>query len=291
MTYIGRFAPSPTGPLHFGSLLAATASYLDAKSQQGQWLLRIDDLDTARVIPHSIDTILHQLDAFGFHWDQSPFYQSDRSDLYQSALDQLLANDQAYYCQCSRKQIFERQPGGVYDGFCRNAMLDGKGNYSVRFKTPDKTLCFIDLIQGEMRLSTKKDLGDFVLKRSDAVCGYQLACAADELDLGITHVIRGADLMSSCFAQSLITEALDNKILNYGHHPVAVTQQNIKYSKSANSPAIDVKNPTAQLWQALNFLAQSPPLELQYTDLETLWDWALNHWQRASIPKIGAIKL
>lgn len=291
MTYIGRFAPTPSGPLHFGSLIAATASYLDAKSHHGKWLVRIEDLDTPRVVSGSIDQIFFQLDAYGFQWDANPVYQSQRGDLYQHALDQLLVDDHAFYCECTRKQLFERNPQGIYDGHCRKITPRDPKQCSVRFKVPAQRLEFTDLIQARVDLDAQMALGDFIIKRRDGFFGYHLACAVDDLAQGITHVVRGHDLLSSSFAQRLITYALNKNYLSYGHHPVAVNHQQIKYSKSAKSRAIGSDKSVATLWQALTFLGQQPPSSLQKSDLNTLWTWAFEHWQLTRIPTTGWIEI
>ncbi|HEY9018984.1 tRNA glutamyl-Q(34) synthetase GluQRS [Thiomicrospira sp.] len=291
MTYVGRFAPTPSGPLHFGSLIAATASFLDAKANQGQWLLRIDDLDTPRVVPDSIPQILHQLDAFGFEWDQTVLYQSQSHARHIEALEQLIHQQQAFYCDCTRKQIFARDSDGLYSGYCRDRGLAASDQYAVRFKSPDQNRQLTDLIQGQLHLNPLKSLGDFVLKRRDGYIGYHLACATDDLAQGVTHVIRGSDLLQSSFAQTLICQALANQSLQYGHHPVAVTSQHIKYSKSAQSPAIDADQAVLQIWQVLAFLNQSPPLELQQASLNEIWSWAIRHWHLHNIPAKDMIEI
>lgn len=293
MTYVGRFAPTPSGPLHFGSLIAATASFLDAKANQGQWLVRIDDVDTPRVVTASISQIPHQLDAFGFEWDRDVLYQSESQSesRYVQALDQLIQQQHAFYCDCTRKQIFARNPDGLYDGYCRDRGLTPSDQYAVRFKVPNDGMRLTDLIQGDLSINPSKDLGDFVLKRRDGYMGYHLACAADDLAQGVTHVIRGSDLLQSCFAQTLICQALADKSLEYGHHPVAVTSQQIKYSKSAHSPAIDPNQAVMQIWQVLDFLNQAPPLDLKYASLDEIWRWAITHWDLHKVPAKGMIEV
>lgn len=291
MTYVGRFAPTPSGPLHFGSLIAATASFLDAKANQGQWLVRMDDLDTPRVVKSSIPQILNQLEAFGFEWDQTVHYQSQSQARYDQALDQLVNQKQAFYCDCTRKQIFARDPQGLYNGYCRDRNLAPSNRHAVRFKVPNELMRIADLIQGEVSLNPAKELGDFVLKRRDGFIGYHLACAVDDLAQGITHVIRGSDLLQSCFAQSLIGQSLANKQLQYGHHPVAVTSEQIKYSKSAQSPAIDANQAVNQIWQALAFLNQAPPEDLKQATLNEIWHWAKTNWHLDQIPPKGMIEI
>lgn len=291
MTYVGRFAPTPSGPLHFGSLIAATASYLDAKANQGQWLVRIDDLDTPRVVKSSIPHILYQLEAFGFKWDKEILYQSQSQARYTQALDQLISQQHAFYCDCTRKQIFERDPQGLYNGHCRNRGLTQSSRHAIRFKVPNQLTQISDLIQGHVSLNPAKELGDFVLKRRDGFMGYHLACAVDDLAQGITHVIRGSDLLQSSFAQSLICQTLAGKQLQYGHHPVAVNSEQIKYSKSAQSPAIDPEQAANQIWQSLAFLNQAPPDDLKHASLNEIWHWAITNWNLSQVPPKGKIEI
>ena len=290
MTYIGRFAPTPSGPLHFGSLIAATASYLDAKSQHGRWLLRIDDLDTPRVVNDATSQIITQLEAYGFEWDDAILYQSQANTRYQQALDQLIEQGNAFYCQCSRKQVFARQPDGLYDGHCREQQLAGEPAHSARFKVPNQNLSINDLIQGRVQLNPQDAIGDFVLKRSDGYFGYHLACALDDLYQQVTHVIRGYDLLSSSFAQSLISQALAQSQPQYGHHPVAVTHQQVKYSKSAHSPAIAPEQAETNLVAVLKFLNQNPPQALEQASIAEIWHWAIRNWNIQAIPACGMIE-
>lgn len=290
MSYRGRFAPTPSGPLHFGSLISATASWLEAKSHQGEWLIRIDDLDPPRVAANSIPTILQQLEAFGFEWEQPIIYQSTRFDAYQAALEQLLAKQQAYCCDCSRQQIFARHPEGIYQGFCRNNPAVSQPA-AVRFKTPAAKICIQDRIQAELCIDPAKQLGDFVLKRRDGLFGYQLASAVDDLSFAITDLVRGFDLVESSLAQTLLRQALnpDAAPISHAHHPLLVNAEQVKFSKSANSKPIDITRPGFQLWQALKLLNQSPPAELADYPVAEIWHWAFQHWQLAKIPAIAKI--
>lgn len=291
MTYVGRFAPTPSGPLHFGSLIAATASFLDAKANKGLWLIRIDDLDTPRVVKSSIPQILHQLEAFGFEWDRDIVYQSQSQTQYGQALDRLVNQDQAFYCDCTRKQIFARDPQGIYTGYCRERKLMASERHAVRFKSPNQLMTLFDLIQGQVALNPASALGDFVLKRRDGYFGYHLACVVDDLAQDITHVIRGSDLLEASFAQTLVCQALTGTQMQYGHHPVAVNSAQVKYSKSAHSHAIEPKQANEQLWQALKFLNQSPPQNLKQAHLNEIWHWAIINWNLSLIPPKGKIEI
>lgn len=290
--YVGRFAPSPSGALHFGSLIAATASYLDAKANKGLWLVRIDDLDTPRVVNSAITQILRQLEDYGFEWDQPVFYPSHSQQRYHDALTQLLNAHLAFYCDCSRQQLQSRSGGLIYDGYCKATPPNIHADQAVRFNLTIKhNLDYIDLIQGRQTLDPTRQLGDFILKRRDGIFGYHLACALDDLEQNVTHVIRGYDLIESSFAQQQITQVLANKTLHYGHHPIALSPQQIKLSKSAHSPAIQQQDAVQNVFNVLKFLNQDPIPELRSASLNELWRWALNHWNRHAIPALGQITL
>jgi glutamyl-Q tRNA(Asp) synthetase len=290
--YIGRFAPSPSGALHLGSLIAATASYLDAKANKGKWLLRIDDLDTPRVVKTAIPRILKQLEDYGLEWDQAVFYPSQSIQRYHDALQHLFDLNQAFYCDCTRQQIQTRTGDLIYDGFCKTKPLNYSAEKAIRYKLADtENLAYQDLIQGMQILNPITQLGDFIIKRRDGIIGYHLACAIDDLEQGITHVIRGYDLIESSFAQRLITQQLANKTLFYGHHPIALSSQNIKLSKSAQSLAIEKQDAVQNLYYVLKFLNQQPDADLQTASLNEIWYWAITHWNRQAIPALGQIKL
>ncbi|MFA6699947.1 MAG: tRNA glutamyl-Q(34) synthetase GluQRS [Thiomicrospira sp.] len=286
--YIGRFAPTPSGALHFGSLIAACASYLDAKAHHGRWLVRIDDIDTPRVQPASITHILHTLESFGFEWEGDIRYQSEHLHTYQHALDTLIDEQHAYACDCSRKAIFNRQANGIYDGHCRLRALTPRADCAIRFNiAPYSTgpYLFHDAIQPQHQFDLTTLLGDFILRRRDGLFGYQLACAIDDAEQSITHVVRGSDLLNSALAQTLVLQALKRPTPHYAHHPIALSAEGIKLSKSANSPALATHQATHLLWQALDFLGQQPPNALQHASLSELWPWAITHWQRDAIAR------
>lgn len=280
---VGRFAPSPTGALHLGSLVAATASYLNAKHQQGKWLLRIDDIDTSRVVAGSSDNILYTLAAFGFEWD-SLIYQSQRLAHYQAALAQLQAQDHVYVCQCTRKQLANRSSQfPLYDRHCRHTTLTCANNAcAYRLKTPLTGIwLWQDVIQGEQQTRWQIDTDDFIIKRRDGILAYHLACAVDDADYGITEVIRGADLLTSTAAQQLIQHLLGKVSPDYGHHALIYeVHTGIKLSKASDAPALDIKAASTALTHVLGFLGQAPPTDLAQAALSDVWQWALSHWDR-----------
>ncbi|MBE0493198.1 MAG: tRNA glutamyl-Q(34) synthetase GluQRS, partial [Thiomicrospira sp.] len=216
--------------------------------------------------------------------------QSQSQSGYYQALEGLVNQDQAFYCDCTRKQIFARDPQGLYKGYCRERKLTASDRHAVRFKSPNQLMTLTDLIQGQVELNLASALGDFVLKRRDGYFGYHLACVVDDLAQGVTHVIRGSDLLEASFAQTLVCQALTDTQLQYGHHPVAVNCAQVKYSKSAHSPAIEPKQANEQLCEALRFLNQSPPQYLKQANLNEIWHWAIINWNLSLIPPKGKIE-
>jgi glutamyl-Q tRNA(Asp) synthetase len=289
-TYRGRFAPSPTGSLHFGSLVAAVASYLAARHVGGEWLVRIEDVDRVREVPRSAAEIIATLTDFAFEWTGSIVRQSTRDDLYQAALERLVAGQHAYSCSCSRKVIAAAAPPGAlnteelhYPGWCRNGPLDPTAPCATRFRVPEGPVRFTDDIQGEHTFNVADDCGDFVLRRRDGLFAYQLAVTVDDAEQGITHVVRGADLLSSTPRQVLLQRALGLPQAEYAHVPLAIDRNGVKLSKSAGAGAIDRSRPAAELWRALTFLQQSPPLDLQSGRLRDIWEWGIEHWTTAPL--------
>jgi len=293
---IGRFAPSPTGPLHFGSLVAAVGSYLDARASGGQWLLRIEDVDTPRTVPGMVDAQIAALEAYGFAWDGVVVRQSERSALYQAALDRLIAAGLAYPCTCTRSQIAAtpgvRQgvDGWVYPGHCqswRPGMLV-PANAAWRFRVPAGVISFDDRIRGRVAQDLQKDVGDFPLLRADGCFTYQLAVVVDDLAQEVTDVVRGADLIDSTPRQIALIRALGGGVPTYAHLPVVMNGAGEKLSKQTEAPAIPVTDESARvvlLWQALAFLGQEPPVDLQQGNQASLWTWALEHWLSARVPR------
>lgn len=286
--YRGRFAPSPTGPLHFGSLLAAVGSLLQARSQGGEWLVRIEDLDPPRERPGSADDILRTLEAYGLHWDGPVMYQSARAEAYRTALDTLRAGAMAYPCACSRKEITEGADGAnapVYPGTCRRGIAPGRAPRAWRVLTTDAEIGFEDRLQGPRRQRLEAEVGDFVVRRADGLFAYQLAVVVDDAEQAITEVVRGSDLLDSTPRQIHLQRLLGLAAPQYVHLPVAVNAQGLKLSKQTRAEPLDGKDPVPSLWRALAFLGQDPPPELCTANLDELWDWALTHWDLARVPR------
>lgn len=291
--YRGRFAPSPTGHLHFGSLIAAVASYLEAKANDGEWLVRMEDLDTPREMPGAADDILKSLEAFGFTWHGPVLYQSKRQAAYAKALDKLKDKALVYPCACSRKEIVDSAlrglEGTIYPGNCRQGLAPGKTARAWRIKVEDRNIEFIDQIQGWISQNLSLDIGDFVLKRADGLFAYQLAVVTDDAEQDISHVVRGADLLDSTPRQIYLQQALGLATPLYAHVPVATNQQGEKLSKQTLARPLNQENPALELYRALSFLGQNPPANLQSASLDSLWQWAKAHWLLAKIPQQRAM--
>jgi glutamyl-Q tRNA(Asp) synthetase len=280
MRYIGRFAPSPTGPLHFGSLVAALASWLDARAAGGTWRLRIEDLDQPREQRGATDDILRTLEALGLDWDGPVIFQSRRGERYHAALERLAAQHATYWCGCSRKEIADSSLGlaadsaPIYPGTCRSG-LAGKTARALRLRTTPEPIRFVDRVQGPQEQSVEREVGDFVLLRADGVYAYQLAVVVDDAEQRITDVVRGADLLDSTPRQIHLQQLLGYATPRYLHVPVAVNAAGEKLSKQTGAMPIDLVRTAAALAQALAFLGQAPPAGL---DARELLDWARGHW-------------
>lgn len=293
-SYRGRFAPSPTGPLHFGSLVTAVASYLEAKSNNGQWLVRMEDIDTAREVPGAADDILFTLEQFGFRWDETVIYQSKRQSEYAAALEKLVNSELGYPCFCSRKEIADSAMHGldglIYPGTCRNGAQAKQGRKpAMRIKVPASYISFSDGLLGEIGQHLTEEIGDFVLERADGFYAYQLAVVVDDEAQQINHVVRGADLIDSTPRQIYLQQALDYTTPHYTHVPIATNAQGEKLSKTTLANPMDNNKSVLHLWQALEFLGQTPPLDLQTENLTNLWDWAKAHWQLSNVPAVRAV--
>lgn len=277
--YRGRFAPSPSGPLHFGSLVAAMASFLDARSRGGEWLVRMEDVDPPRVVPGAADDILRTLDTFGLAWDGPVMYQSQRGEAYRAALDELRRLGRLYPCICSRKTlggIAKRGVDGpVYPGTCR-AMAHDPGPAALRFVVPDVRVVFDDAVQGRVGCNLMAECGDFVLRRADGVYTYQLAVVVDDAEQGITDIVRGADLLTSTPRQIALQQALGLPSVRYAHLPVALDEHGDKLSKQTLAEAVDTATPIGVLCTAAAFLGMSPPVDL--AGIEEFWHWAVAAW-------------
>lgn len=289
MSYRGRFAPSPTGPLHMGSLVAATGSYLQAVAHHGHWLLRIEDIDTPRCVPGATDSILHTLEIMGFEWHGPVLYQSTRQDAYEAALQQLRALNLCYPCSCSRSEL-QLAAGTVHDGeelrypgWCRIQPRHAEGPFAWRFRVPDAETGFTDAIYGYQCICLQDTIGDFVIKRRDDLFAYQLAVVVDDAEQGVTEVVRGADLLLNSPRQIALQRALRLNTPAYVHLPLVLDAHGKKLSKSHAAPELSGQTCTQLLWQALNFLQQHPPVELQHASLTVLWSWAKENWQLKSL--------
>lgn len=276
--YIGRFAPSPSGPLHFGSLVTAVGSYLQAKAHHGQWLLRIEDIDPPRVAAGSAETILQQLQAFGLQWDGDVVYQSQRHHAYQQIIDQWLDDGLAYYCQCTRKVIKAR--GGIYDGHCRTLKLGAAPQRAIRVHCSSPAHGFNDRVQGWVALDPELAAEDLVIRRSDGYYAYNLAVVIDDRDSGITEIVRGSDLLQPTARQCNIYHLLDAQEPDYLHLPLACDAQGRKLSKQNHAPALDPLHIKEQLHAALNFLNHPVPTIWQQDEPDQLlpkmagiWDY------------------
>ncbi len=285
--YRGRFAPSPTGPLHFGSLVAAVGSYLDAKANHGQWLVRMEDLDTPRTAPGAADDILRTLEAFGMRWDGAVMHQSARADAYRAAFDQLRAQGLIYGCACSRREIADSAIAGidgyVYPGVCRGGLPPGKAARAWRVDTRAAHTAFDDAIQGHLAQDIERGIGDFVLLRADGLFAYQLAVVVDDAAQGITHIVRGADLIDSTPRQIYLQNLLGLPVPRYAHLPVAVNERGEKLSKQTRAPAVDSTLPAAQIVKAMNFLGIAAPDELARADTRDVWAWGVENWSLARV--------
>lgn len=270
--YIGRFAPSPTGPLHFGSLLAALASYLDAQHHQGRWLVRIEDIDPLREDPNAASQILSVLDLYGLHWDGEVLYQSQRSDIYTEALNQLRQQGDAFPCTCSRKQLL----GKPHQGVCATPT---RTDYAWRFLCPRGGRTVSDDLQTDQHYDLQADIGDFVIRRRDSLWSYQLAVVVDDNEQNITHVVRGIDLIDSTVRQQLLQQALDYQVPVYSHIPVAIEANGQKLSKQNLALPLKLDAASESLWQALFWLGQKPPAELRSCSCPNILSWGIQHWQ------------
>jgi glutamyl-Q tRNA(Asp) synthetase len=289
--YRGRFAPTPSGPLHFGSMVAAVGSFLDAKSRGGTWALRIDDLDTPRVAPGSVDAILRCLETFQLGWDGPILFQSARTDAYRSALDQLRAKGLLYPCACSRKEIGDAGTGGlVYPGTCRGGLPPGREARAWRVRTDNAYVEFADLLQGPVAQNIEREIGDFVLFRADRLFAYHLACAIDDCAQGVTHVVRGADLTSSTPRQIYLQRSLDLPTPVYLHLPVALNAAGEKLSKQTLALPVETHRAALVLADVLKFLNHSPPDEVTADGVAALWHWGIANWNRDRLPRVGSAR-
>jgi glutamyl-Q tRNA(Asp) synthetase len=291
--YRGRFAPSPTGPLHFGSLIAAVGSFLDARSRGGEWLLRMEDLDPPREVPGAADSILRTLEAFGLHWDGKVTYQSHRHALYRAALDRLGQTGKTYPCGCTRREIQAHAGSGgpdrIYPGTCRDGLPPGRTARSVRLRVPDLEVSFEDRVQGAISEWLPEQRGDFILRRADDLFAYQLAVVVDDADQGITDIVRGADLLDSSCQQIALQRALGYPTPHYLHLPLVVNELGEKLSKQTHARAVTTDHPVATLCSVLSALGQPLPDGAANCNLADFWEQALTSWHVERIPKTRTI--
>jgi glutamyl-Q tRNA(Asp) synthetase len=291
--YRGRFAPSPTGPLHFGSLVAAVGSYLDAKHHRGVWLVRMEDLDLPRCMQGAADGILRTLDAFGLQSDEPVLYQSRRTSSYDDALNQLRTVGAAYPCSCTRKEIADSAlhgiEGPIYPGTCRNGIPGKQDGRSWRVRTNDDLIKFNDMLQGNVGQRLESEIGDFVIMRADGLFAYQLAVVVDDAYQEITRVVRGADLLDSTPRQIYLQRLLGLHTPQYMHLPVAVNEAGEKLSKQTLAAPVDETHPVRTLMRVLAFLQQRPPAELAASDVRAVLDWAIQNWDATALRGINTL--
>ena len=292
-TYRGRFAPSPTGPLHFGSLIAAVSSYLDARHNQGDWLLRMEDLDPPREIPGAADDILRTLETLGMHWDGPVVYQSQRSHYYEEALASLKDSGDSYGCACTRREIadssMKSNSGNVYPGTCRHGITGGRRARSIRVQVYDRTITINDRLQDTLVQQLGRDVGDFIVRRADELFAYQLAVVVDDAEQKISHVVRGADLFDSTPRQVHLQQLLGYPQPAYLHIPVAVNSDNEKLSKQTHAQAINPGNWSTTLCDVLALLNQQLPESAEDASQEEFWQWAIKYWDAKSLPAARSI--
>lgn len=290
--YRGRFAPSPTGELHFGSLIAAVGSYLDARANKGEWIVRIEDVDSTRCHPEYETSILKTLEAFGFEWDGPVIRQTDRIDAYRDAFNRLKRDGLVYGCACTRREIADSSIGidgaPIYPGICREGLPDGKTARAWRLRVPDRTLAFTDRIQGSQSQNLEKDVGDVVLLRADGLFAYQLAVVVDDAEQGINHIVRGADLLASTPRQMWLYECLKEPVPVYAHLPLAVNDHGEKLSKQTQAAPVGSSDPVVMLKAAVRFLNLAP--EKDDFALHDFWNWAIMNWSIKNVPQIQTIK-
>jgi glutamyl-Q tRNA(Asp) synthetase len=289
MKPLGRFAPSPTGPLHMGSLLAAVGSYLDARGSGALWLVRMEDLDTPRVIAGCADSQLRTLETLGFEWDGEVLYQSSRRDAYRQALADLATTRRTFECSCSRKDLATDEDTGGYPGTCRDGPAR-PGPTTIRFRVGDQPIHFDDLFQGPQRFDLAT-LGDVIVRRRDGIASYQLAVVVDDAFQGVTRIVRGADLLASTPWQLELQRALSLPRPIYGHLPLVVEPDGAKLAKSRRSIAVDLTAASRTLFSALTQLSQAPPPELAHSSLKDVWNWAFAHWRPQALAGKTEVRL
>jgi len=284
---IGRFAPSPSGDLHFGSLIAALGSYLSARAQNGRWLVRIEDIDPPREVPGAATRILHQLEHYGLHWDGDVLWQSQRHDAYRAALAWLQAHRQSYYCTCTRRRI--QQIGGFYDGHCRDRHL-GAENAALRLRQHAPVFSFDDRLRGHLAVDARLAQEDFIIHRRDGLFAYNLAVVVDDHFQGVTEIVRGADLIEPTVRQIALYQQFGWPQPAYLHLPLAINPDGNKLSKQNHAPSLPAGDPRPLLVQALRFLGQPVAMGWEDETQEKLLESAVSQWNIALIPRENALK-
>ena len=280
--YLGRFAPTPSGPLHIGSIMAALASYLDAKKHGGKWLVRIEDLDRPRVKPGASDAILRTLETLGLHWDGEIVFQSSRIDAYAEARSRLAESHLLYPCICPRRIVKD----GPYPGTCRRRTVPASRRHALRVVTHDRPVGIRDRLQGDYFQRLEKDVGDFILMRADGYYAYHLATVVDDAWQHVSHVVRGGDLLESTPRQVYLQQLLNVATPEYLHIPVAVDERGIKISKSTNGLDVLIrKKPADILIKSLELLGQKTDKDMVNAPAEEIGAWATKHWQPAAVPR------
>lgn len=288
--YKGRFAPSPTGPVHYGTLVAAVGSYLQARQNNGEWFIRMDDVDTVRVVDGADEDILYTLEQFGFEWNGEVTYQTKQIDSYQQALEMLISQSMIFPCLCSRKQL-AKTGNSIYPGTCRHRTLPERKEHALRVLSQDINIEFDDIVMGKQHQNIKQQCGDFIVKRRDGLFAYQLAIVVDDAAQDITEVVRGADLLSSTHRQIYLQQLLNYSTPRYCHIPLAVDEAGKKISKSEQATKVDIRNKEKLLANALSFLGQRPPKDLGKSQLIDIWLWAIEHWNINKVPKAENISI
>ena len=285
MTYVGRFAPSPTGDLHLGTLTAAVASFLHARQANGSWLVRIEDIDPPREIAGSAESILKSLEALDLEWDGDVLYQSTRLNRYLALAHELVATGQAYYCDCSRQQIRSLTGSTRYPGTCRDKALTS-GDTAIRLRSDEGVTAFLDRLQGSVERDTESTDGDFVIVRRDGLPAYHLAVVLDDAEQNITDVVRGVDLLDSTPLHIALQRRLGLRTPRYWHIPLVTDTAGEKLSKRAGAAAIDQAHPEKAAAAALELLGLAVPPDLVGARPKTLWQWAKQQWQIEGLTRV-----
>jgi glutamyl-Q tRNA(Asp) synthetase len=281
--YTSRFAPSPTGHLHLGSVYTALASFLDARVNHGLWQIRFDDLDTPRNVKGASDSILKTLEILGLHWDNAVDFQSQHLEKYEAVLTELIAKNHVYRCECSRKDL-----SSIYPQTCRNKNLSSKTLCSLRLKTDSSEIFFDDVLQGRISRNLAED-GDFILKRKDGIIAYQFAVVLDDRRQNVNHIVRGIDLLNETPKQIFLQQILNLPMPNYCHIPVLADSDGKKLSKTTLAAAVNLSKPNQVLFKLLTLLKQNPPVELERASVAEILMWAIENWHLENLKGISIL--